>query len=97
MDNKIIVVQQLTIDDIVLQNIIFDGFISTGYGESAARIAAERIVNVKGHKEFNIFTGTTITKRRILQAISRYIASNEDYAIMLISDNARDIICSVAG
>ncbi len=97
MVNKIMIVQQLSIDDIVLQNIIFDGFISTGYSENAARIAADRIINIKGHKELNMFTGATITKRRLLQAISRYVASNEDYALMLISDNARDIICSVAG
>lgn len=95
MLNKIYVNKCIEVDDCVLQNILFDAFVSCGYSDTSARISAEKVIDIPRYVEYNVFTGTKITKERLIKAISRYIASNDETDIMLISDNAREIVCSI--
>ena len=95
MNNAVYIHKRIDIDDTVLQNVLFDAFISCGYTDSAARAAAKKVVDIPHYVEYNVFTGIKVTKERMLAAISRYIANNDDNDIMLICDNAREILCSI--
>lgn len=95
MNNAVYIHKRIDIDDVVLQNVLFDAFISCGYTDASARVAAQKVVDIPHYVEYNIFTGIKVTKKRMLAAISRYIANNDDKDIELICDNAREILCSI--
>lgn len=89
----ITVTKALEFDDMMIGNLIVDGFLCTGYNFIDAQLCAEKIM--QGGRVHNACTGAVISADKIKHAIQRYLTAETQNDIESVCDNASIIIRSI--
>lgn len=87
---KIAIHKTLDLDDVIIGNIVVDGFLCSGYSFFDAQAAADKIIT--GGGVHNACTGARINKTKLIHSIQRFISNETQNDIEIICDNASEIM-----